>query len=72
MNTRLVKVKGIGPQEEQAWRELSARAVEPIPFFEPDCKVSTTPMGVTPYGLGAAETAQQYQSQPRWHPFLTN
>ena len=36
MDTRLVKVKDIDPQEEQAWRELSARAIETNPYFEPD------------------------------------
>jgi hypothetical protein len=36
METRLVKVKDVSPRDEQAWRELATRALEPNPFFEPD------------------------------------
>ena len=36
MDVRLVRVKDISTRDEQAWRELVARALEPNPFVEPD------------------------------------
>jgi len=36
LNTRLVKVREIGANDERAWRELAGRALEPNPYFEPD------------------------------------
>jgi hypothetical protein len=34
MDIRLVRVKDISKRDEQAWRELAVRALEPNPFFE--------------------------------------
>ena len=36
METRLVKVSDLSASDEQAWRMLGARVIEPNPFFEPD------------------------------------
>jgi CelD/BcsL family acetyltransferase involved in cellulose biosynthesis len=36
MDTRLVRVTDISTRDEQAWRELATRALEPNPFAEPD------------------------------------
>ena len=36
---RLIKVRELAAKDEVAWRDLSARAVEPNPFFEPDCVI---------------------------------
>jgi len=36
MRTRLVRVRDISKDDEDAWRRLSARALEPNPFAEPD------------------------------------
>ena len=36
MRTRLVRVRDISKDDEEAWRRLSARALEPNPFAEPD------------------------------------
>lgn len=36
---RIVTVRKISPADERAWRELAARAMEPNPFFEPDCLI---------------------------------
>lgn len=39
MNARILRVRQLGAEEEAAWRQLGAQAVEPNPFFEPDCVV---------------------------------
>lgn len=37
MNGRLLSLRAVTPEDELAWRDLAARAVEPNPFFEPEC-----------------------------------
>jgi CelD/BcsL family acetyltransferase involved in cellulose biosynthesis len=36
MRTRLVRVRDVSTDDEEAWRRLGARALEPNPFAEPD------------------------------------
>jgi CelD/BcsL family acetyltransferase involved in cellulose biosynthesis len=36
MKTRLVRVQDISPDDEESWRRLGERALEPNPFGEPD------------------------------------
>jgi CelD/BcsL family acetyltransferase involved in cellulose biosynthesis len=39
MSGRIIQVSRLSPEDERAWRELAERAVEPNPFYEPDCLV---------------------------------
>jgi CelD/BcsL family acetyltransferase involved in cellulose biosynthesis len=39
MSGRILQVRGVGPNDESAWRDLAERAVEPNPFYEPDCLI---------------------------------
>ena len=39
MNGRVITVGKLSREDEQAWRALAARAMEPNPFFEPDCVI---------------------------------
>jgi len=39
MRGRLLSVSQLAPEDEQAWKDLAGRAVEPNPFLEPDCLV---------------------------------
>jgi CelD/BcsL family acetyltransferase involved in cellulose biosynthesis len=36
---RVLKVRAISKSDEDAWRDLAGRALEPNPFFEPDCLI---------------------------------
>ena len=36
MQSRVVRVADLSARDEEAWRDLAARAVEPNPFYEPD------------------------------------
>ena len=36
MKTRLVRVQDVSRDDEDAWRRLAERALEPNPFAEPD------------------------------------
>ena len=37
VQSRLIALSSISDADEQAWRELASRAIEPNPYFEPDC-----------------------------------
>lgn len=37
MNGRVLSLREISPEQELAWRDLASRAIEPNPFFEPEC-----------------------------------
>lgn len=39
MQYRAITIGELTASEERAWRDLAARAIEPNPFFEPDCLV---------------------------------
>lgn len=39
ISSRIIRVCEIGAGDERAWRELAKRAVEPNPFYEPDCLI---------------------------------
>jgi CelD/BcsL family acetyltransferase involved in cellulose biosynthesis len=39
MDSRIISVREISPEDEQAWRDLVTRAIEPNPFYEPGCLV---------------------------------
>lgn len=39
MEARRVRASEVGPDDEQAWRDLAGRAVDPNPLYEPDCVV---------------------------------
>jgi hypothetical protein len=39
MTSRILQVCEVGPDDERAWRNLAERAVEPNPFYEPDCLI---------------------------------
>lgn len=39
LRTRILPVRAVGADDERAWRALAARALEPNPFYEPDCLV---------------------------------
>ena len=39
MNGRIINVRELSARDELAWRELASRAMEPNPFFEPDCVI---------------------------------
>ncbi len=39
MRARVIRLRDISPHDERVWRDLSRRAAEPNPFFEPDCLV---------------------------------
>jgi hypothetical protein len=36
---RILNVRNLSPADEKSWRDLAERAVEPNPFFEPDCLI---------------------------------
>ena len=36
---RILDVAHLSPPDEAAWRDLAQRAVEPNPFYEPDCLI---------------------------------
>ena len=36
---RILDVAHLSPSDEEAWRDLAQRAVEPNPFYEPDCLI---------------------------------
>jgi hypothetical protein len=36
---RILNVRNLSPADEKSWRDLAERAVEPNPFYEPDCLV---------------------------------
>ena len=37
MQGRILDVRNLSQADEKSWRDLASRAVEPNPFFEPDC-----------------------------------
>ncbi len=37
MQGRILNVRNLSAADEEAWRDLASRAVEPNPFYEPDC-----------------------------------
>jgi CelD/BcsL family acetyltransferase involved in cellulose biosynthesis len=37
MQGRIINVRNLSAGDEDAWRDLALRAVEPNPFYEPDC-----------------------------------
>jgi CelD/BcsL family acetyltransferase involved in cellulose biosynthesis len=39
MQPRIINVKNLSAEDEKAWRDLSGRALEPNPFYEPDCLI---------------------------------
>jgi hypothetical protein len=39
MQGRILDVRNLSPADEESWRDLASRAVEPNPFFEPDCLI---------------------------------
>jgi hypothetical protein len=39
MQGRILNVKSVSAADEAAWRDLGQRAVEPNPFYEPDCLI---------------------------------
>ncbi|MFZ0666130.1 MAG: GNAT family N-acetyltransferase [Acidimicrobiales bacterium] len=39
MQGRIVNVRSVSDADESAWRDLGQRAVEPNPFYEPDCLI---------------------------------
>jgi CelD/BcsL family acetyltransferase involved in cellulose biosynthesis len=39
MKGRILTIRDISQDDERAWRTLAARAMEPNPFFEPDCLI---------------------------------
>ena len=39
MRGRILNVRNLSPSDEQSWRDLSQRAQEPNPFYEPDCLI---------------------------------
>jgi CelD/BcsL family acetyltransferase involved in cellulose biosynthesis len=39
MKGRILTIRDISQDDERAWRILAARAMEPNPFFEPDCLI---------------------------------
>ncbi len=39
MQPRIINVKNLSAKDEKAWRDLSGRALEPNPFYEPDCLI---------------------------------
>jgi len=39
MQGRLISVRHLSAADERAWQALSARAVKPNPFYEPDCVI---------------------------------
>jgi CelD/BcsL family acetyltransferase involved in cellulose biosynthesis len=36
MRTRIISIRDLSPSEEEAWRDLAARSIEPNPFYEVD------------------------------------
>lgn len=39
LNGRIIPIRDISASDEGAWRDLAGRAVEPNPFYEPDCVI---------------------------------
>jgi CelD/BcsL family acetyltransferase involved in cellulose biosynthesis len=39
MSSRIFRVCEVSADDERAWRDLAERAVEPNPFYEPDCLI---------------------------------
>jgi len=39
MSSRILRVSEVCGDDEHAWRDLAERAVEPNPFYEPDCLI---------------------------------
>lgn len=36
MHTRAIPIRSLSPADEEAWRDLAARSIEPNPFYEAD------------------------------------
>jgi hypothetical protein len=39
MRPRIINVRNLSAEDEKSWRDLSERALEPNPFYEPDCLI---------------------------------
>jgi CelD/BcsL family acetyltransferase involved in cellulose biosynthesis len=39
VQSRIIDIRSISDEDEKAWRDLAERAVEPNPFYEPDCLI---------------------------------